>query len=669
MINYYIQVRDSDGNLVGEFDKFKNLVFGKRLNNYGSCSFDIPVDDPKASDLISLRKNTIWIYREIVTDFAYLLTEDGNFLLLEDGGKIILDQSGPVRTLVWAGEQASISGELNEDGNNWATLYCYDWFEQLRARYTVFEEIYDQVDAGEIAWDLIDASQTSDSFSVEKHLGNPVYTEADNVKDPNLIKIGGYYYCGYTWNHDGDDWEIGIMKSADLINWTKLYTIIPTGDEIFIFSPCFFEEDGTIYMFYTETHGPDWNWIIKEMHTSNIENPDGWSARTTILEESGSGWDGHNVYDPEVIKVDSTYYLFYVGQPIPGGASVRKLGYATSPTIGGPYTKSLSNPVLEWGDEGTENPFLFLWNERYYLITTIVGDPEGTYGDRLKLFRASNFPDEWVDLGDVLVPTFSGNGSWDDYYTSGISGIVEGDTIKCLYQGWNLTNDVWKLGKIDISLSRKSSSDFGIIRGEIEATTNRDRTYYNQNIMEAIINLANVASGFDFEITNDKVFNVYSIKGEDKTGDVVLEYGHNIKNVRISEDFTNPVNRAIVLGEVIGEETLQRIERDDAGLQAENKLREGLFNEMDVSETSTLEDKGDAAIRKYGSSLIQVDFDLIGNFVPSVDEFEVGDGITLIVKEGRYNIDEQYRVFEWTIEYGDNNAERLNLVLGKFITI
>ena len=205
--------------------------------------------------------------------------------------------------------------------------------------------------------------------------------------------------------------------------------------------------------------------------------------------------------------------------------------------------------------------------------------------------------------------------------------------------------------------------------GTITPTFDRIRKYYNQNIAEAIINLANVQNGFDFEVTDAGAFNADLIIGTDKTDSVVFRYGHNVKNVEIIEDFTNPINRAIVLGEAVGETTLQRVERNDSALQTEYGLREGRLQELDVSGLSTLEDKGDASIRKYGEVLLKVEFDLIKNVTPSIDQFTVGDGIRLIIQNGLYNIDEQYRVFEWEVTFDEKSTEKLKLTLGKFIVI
>lgn len=345
MVSYKIQVRDSNGDILGEFDTYRNLEFNKRLNNYGSCSFQVLDTDSKASSLVALRRYQVYIYRVVDGDDA----------------------------LVWAGEQAMREGELNIEKSNWITIHCYDWLEQLNHRYTADEVIFTDEDAGDIAFSLIDTTQ---------------------------------------------------------------------------------------------------------------------------------------------------------------------------------------------------------------------GDTDG---------------------------------------------------------------------------------DLGITEGTIETTVDRDRTYFNQNIMDAIINLANVISGFDFEINDQKIFNVYGVKGSDKSDTIILEYGRNLTKCHIVEDFTQPGNRAIVLGEATGEDNLQRVERNDTDSQAIYGLREQLISEMDVSELDTLQDKGDAVIRKYATSLLQVDIDILKSSV-AISDFSLGDLVSLKIQNGIYDIDEAYRVFEWHIQYDFDNTETLSLVLGTLNT-
>lgn len=339
-IVYRLIVKDADGNNLGEFEKYKNLKFTKRLNNYGECSFSVPVNDPKIASLIALRIYSVHIYRDDV--------------------------------LLWAGEQAVRQGNLDDKGGNWATITCYDWFEQWFSRYTAEEVTFTGIDAGQIAWDMIDTAQ---------------------------------------------------------------------------------------------------------------------------------------------------------------------------------------------------------------------GEANG---------------------------------------------------------------------------------DFGIIEGTIEATQDRDRTYYNQNIGEAIVNLSNVINGFDFEINTSKVFNVASVIGVDRSDELILEYGRNIRSIRITEDFSKPVNRGIVIGDSGTFAEPLRVERDNVPSQVLYKIREDLSNEMSVSETATLEEKGDAMLRKYQEPLIKISMEIVRGATPTIADFAIGDIIKLVIKTGIYDMNEDFRIFEWGVSWDQNDTETLSLTLGNF---
>lgn len=345
MLKYRIIVKDNSGTSLGEFEKFFNLTFNKRLNNFGICTFDILSTDTKANSLVSLRRYQVFIYR------------------VEDGTSV----------LVWAGEQVLRSGDLDRNGKGIVTIQCFDWLEQLKDRYTAATKVFSAIDAGDIAWELIDDTQ---------------------------IQVNG---------------------------------------------------------------------------------------------------------------------------------------------------------------------------------------------------------------------------------------------------------------------------DFGITEGAIIATQDRDRSYFNQNVMEAIINLSDVLSGFDFEITNEKVFKVYSTKGVDKTDSVVFEYGQNIESARIIEDFVNPVNRAIILGESSDNTSdLQRVERENEDSQDLYKIRETLDSQMDISEIETFQEKGDALLQKFQERLFDVDMNLSKGSSPNITDFSLGDTIHLKIVSGVYNVDEDYRVFEWTVVFDNQGAEKLSLVLGRF---
>lgn len=338
MVEFKIQVQDGNGNVLGQFEKFRNLKFGKRVNNYGIASFEIPANEPKAESLVALRIYSIWIYRN--------------------------------GTLFWSGEQAIRQGRLDDKGNNWITIYCYTWLEQFISRYTVEEKIFELTDRGQIAWTLIDDTQTE--------------------------------------------------------------------------------------------------------------------------------------------------------------------------------------------------------------------------------------------------------------------------------------------------------SDFGVTMGTIDPTEELTIEYHNQNVFDAIVNLQNTINGFDFEINDLKAFNASSFIGTDRTS-LIFEYGYNITSMDITEDFSHPANRAIVLGDSGDPGNSLRVERDDASSQAQYKLREMLTNEMSITDIPVLEVRGDAILRKYGSPLFKTSMNLVRSSFPTIADFALGDIITLKVKNGIYNIEEAFRIYEWSVEYNEDNTERLDLILGNFI--
>ena len=58
--------------------------------------------------------------------------------------------------------------------------------------------------------------------------------------------------------------------------------------------------------------------------------------------------------------------------------------------------------------------------------------------------------------------------------------------------------------------------------------------------------------------------------------------------------------------------------------------------------------------------------DLVRGITPTIDDFALGDIITLIVQRGTYDIKEPFRVYEWEVVYNDDNTETLKLTLSNF---
>lgn len=124
---HQIIVKNKDGEVLGEISNWYNLAFSDRINNYGTATFDIPVDSSDAVDLISLRRYEIDIY--------------------EDG------------VIVWSGEQVDADVTLRANDANLVTITCYTYPEMLNARYTDDYIRRDNIDQAEVLKILVDISQ------------------------------------------------------------------------------------------------------------------------------------------------------------------------------------------------------------------------------------------------------------------------------------------------------------------------------------------------------------------------------------------------------------------------------------------------------------------------------------------------------------------------------
>lgn len=113
---------------------YQNLSFGDKLNGIGVCSFDLNIFDQKANagNLIRFRNH------------------------------VIVKRNG---TIVWSGCIGKVTGNLDSsDGAGSVTIQCFDPLFHLKTRYTT--STYRATDAGSIAWQLIDATQSETNGSL-----------------------------------------------------------------------------------------------------------------------------------------------------------------------------------------------------------------------------------------------------------------------------------------------------------------------------------------------------------------------------------------------------------------------------------------------------------------------------------------------------------------------
>src|SRR6266702_2521794 len=103
---------------------------------------------------------------------------------------------------------------------------------------------------------------------------------------------------------------------------------------------------GTYYCYYRDDssgHG----------RINLMTSPDGisWAEQGNLVDVTAAAWDSSYVISPSVVFDGSTYYLFYEGN----NGTHSQVGYASSASPSGPFTKYGSNPVLTYTGGGFES--------------------------------------------------------------------------------------------------------------------------------------------------------------------------------------------------------------------------------------------------------------------------------------------------------------------------
>ena len=88
------------------------------------------------------------------------------------------------------------------------------------------------------------------------------------------------------------------------------------------------------------------------INLSKATTPAGpWTDQGVIL-PIGTGWELGGVYAPHLVQdaASGTWYLFYTGEPDTSSGNSHSIGVATASSITGTYTRSVSNPVVAYGN-------------------------------------------------------------------------------------------------------------------------------------------------------------------------------------------------------------------------------------------------------------------------------------------------------------------------------
>ncbi len=211
---------------------------------------------------------------------------------------------------------------------------------------------------------------------------NPVLMEGDGshdwdrggVETVTVIEDGGQYWLWYAGYQQREDppltMKIGVATSPDGVNWQKAAEnpIIDSGspgewDESWVESPTVVKVGSTFYMWYT---GVD---VQMRFRIGMATSADGihWSkngANPVFAAEPSNEWENAVVYAPAVVRNVDRFVMFYVGLNAGTFLDAMLIGMATSPD-GVSWTRPQPEPVLDVGASGA-------WDEKGAFVPTVV---------------------------------------------------------------------------------------------------------------------------------------------------------------------------------------------------------------------------------------------------------------------------------------------------------
>ena len=294
---------------------------------------------------------------------------------------------------------------------------------------------------------------------VSRYSGNPVLIEGaagspdlGGLRDPsNIVKSGSTYYIAYnSWSTTNatNVATISMASSTDLQTWTKMGIAINVGagwESKWVQDPYIYynSSDGLYYMFYAGGTTADVDGVptlpakIGVATNPDISNVNGWTkyASNPILDyNSQPPFDALGVVSQSIIKVGSTYYMFYSNQ----GVGLRGISYATSTNLLS-WTKYSGNPILG----GSEHELPMIWYDSndamYYILVNIVNEAYGTT-EAQALYYSSSVDSGWSTENRRILFMRFGSG-WDGAIIGG-AGILTDSTGKLtniVYDGKSTT--------------------------------------------------------------------------------------------------------------------------------------------------------------------------------------------------------------------------------------
>ena len=283
-------------------------------------------------------------------------------------------------------------------------------------------------------------------------------------------KDGSDYHMFYSYKDASAKLQIGHATSADGKNWSKdsannpILTKSGAGwDNGQVWDPAVWKEDSTWYMLYTGRNGAG---NVEAIGLATASNPGGpWTKEATnpVLEGTVGEWDANSAENMQLMKVGSTYYLWY--NTLLGAGANRKSGLATSTNLT-TWTKDVNNPIFS-ASGGYFQPAPFKYGSYYYLL--LMHYTSGTDFSEIQLYRDTN-PTFYVADRELVRVVKSCPGTGWDSHDEDTPCILTTDIARNSFPSTELwtyyageSGGVWKTGLLietDIAAALASAYDF-----------------------------------------------------------------------------------------------------------------------------------------------------------------------------------------------------------------
>jgi predicted GH43/DUF377 family glycosyl hydrolase len=290
-----------------------------------------------------------------------------------------------------------------------------------------------------------------------KDTGNPMVGtgatyDSTHLQDPCVFlnQVNGVYYMYYGCYGGSGTYPYSIHRatSNDGKTWTRvggkaLFPPSSTGgdwNDEQVADPSVIFENGIYKMWFSGYDGSMW----KIGYATSTDGAYWTNATGNPIFSNGSSvsWDGGGVKMPWVLKVGSTYHMWYIGYTTAGGEHI---GHATS-TDGVSWTRDTNNPVMTtdptigWEDKGLLQPCVLYENGQFVMYYT------GKTGSDVRSIGVAYSDDGVAWLRDSRNPVIDrGNSSaWDVNDVSGGSVRFDGSFHHMYFAGNSST--AWRVG-------------------------------------------------------------------------------------------------------------------------------------------------------------------------------------------------------------------------------